>query len=403
MKGTVFFRQSKASSNAGRAKKQGTWTYAFSVNKADGSRRQVTKGGFATKKECESALTDRMADFGASPTAAVEPSKMALERYLRDEWLPVIDAALKPSTATSYRDLVEAYVIPHLGDLRLCDVTQGQVAKLYTTLRTSGRRRARKNGDQSLSESTVRHVHVVLSAAFGHAVEAGLLRHSPIAALPRKSRPKQTSHTKPEIQVWTAEQAQTFIEATAGDRLGAMFDLDLNTGLRRGELVALRWDDVDLDRGTLAVRRNRVTVNYAVSEGTPKSRTARVVDIDAETVAMLRRHRRRQLEERMAWGEAWTETGLVFTRQDGTALHPQTATWHFHRLARAAGVPVLRLHDLRHTHATLGLAAGVPPKVMQERLGHSSIQITMDLYSHVIPGMQADAAAKIAGLLRQVL
>ena len=104
----------------------------------------------------------------------------------------------------------------------------------------------------------------------------------------------------------------------------------------------------------------------------------------------------------MAWGEAWTDTGLVFTREDGTALHPQTALWHLRKMSKAAGVPEIRLHDLRHTHATLGLAAGVPPKVMQERLGHSSVQITLDLYSHVVPGMQADAAARIGALLRAV-
>jgi integrase len=148
------------------------------------------------------------------------------------------------------------------------------------------------------------------------------------------------------------------------------------------------------------VRRSTATVGYEAIEGTPKSGRARTIDLDPDTVAALKAHRRRQLEDRMAWGEAWTDTGLVFTREDGTALHPQTALWHLRKLSRAAGVPEVRLHDLRHTHATLGLAAGVPPKVMQERLGHSSVQITLDLYSHVVPGMQADAAARIGALLR---
>lgn len=148
------------------------------------------------------------------------------------------------------------------------------------------------------------------------------------------------------------------------------------------------------------VRQNRVSVDHAVHTGTPKSSKARTVDLDPATVAMLRSWRRRQLQERLAWSEAWADSGHVFTREDGTALHPTTIGWHLRRLIKVAGVPSIRLHDLRHTHATLGLAAGVPAKVMQERLGHASVQITLDLYSHVIPGMGADAAAKIGGLLR---
>jgi integrase len=185
-----------------------------------------------------------------------------------------------------------------------------------------------------------------------------------------------------------------------GDRLAMVFELALATGLRRGELAGLRWVDADLDAAQLAVRRNRVSVGYDAVDGTPKAGRARTIDLDEGTVAALRAHRRRQLEERMAWGEAWDDNGLVFTRENGAPLHPQTLLHHLRRLSRAAGVPAVRLHDLRHTHATWGLAAGVPAKVMQERLGHSSVQITLDLYSHVIPGMQADAAARIRGLLR---
>jgi integrase len=420
MKGTVFFRESKSVTNGGRKKKAGSWTYAFSVTKADGKRRQITKGGFRTKAACEAALAVALADHGASPnTTAVEPSKMSVERYLLDEWLPTLTSTLKPSSVEHYRAIVAAYVIPHIGDSRLCDVTPNQLVKLYTALRTKGRRKPTKTGITGLSERTVRHAHVALSAAFGHAVEMKMLRHSPVAELPRKSRPKQAKHLQPEIHAWTAEEAQMFLEVAAGDRLGAMYDLDLNTGLRRGELVGLRWVDVDLERGRLSIRKNRVTIDYQVEEGTPKGGQARTIDLDGPTIAVLRAHRKRQLEERMAWGEAWTDTELVFTREDGTGLHPQTAMWHFRRLTRATNaaqakqhteanlsgpaptIPTIRLHDLRHTHATLGLAAGVPPKVMQERLGHSSIQITMDLYSHVIPGMQADAASKIGGLLRK--
>lgn len=377
-----------------------TWTYQFAVPKGDGGRRFVTKGGFDTKKAAEAALAVAVAEHGHGPAVKVEPSKMALSNYLRDEWLPVLHG-LKPSTVKGYRDLVEAYIIPHLGDARLCDLTAGRIASVYDVLRERGAKRQPATGaPRGLSESSVHHVHVVLCAALGHAVEVGLLRVSPMTALPRKARPKSSSEHDPEMRVWTAEQARVFLAASAGDRWAPMFELDLATGLRRGELVGVRWADVDLEHARLAVRRNRTTVGYAVVETTPKGKRARVVDLDADTVAALKAWRKRQLEERLAWGEAWSDTGLVFSRQDGTAVHPQTAAWHLKRLAKKAGVPGIRLHDLRHTHATLGLAAGVPVKVMSERLGHASVQITLDLYTHVIPGMGADAAAKIGALLR---
>lgn len=401
MKGSIWPRPftKDPTTGARRPVKGSTWTYQFEVPKAGGGRRFITKGGHTTKREAEAALAAALADHGQGGLAKVEPSKMALSTYLGDEWLPTLHG-LKPSTRKGYSDLVDAYIVPGLGDVRLCDLTAGQVAKFYDRLRTSGRRRPTKDGAKGLSESSVHHVHVALSAAMRHAVEAGYLRVSPVVQLPKASRPKVSAQQRPEMTVWTLDQARAFLAVASTDRLGSLFELALQTGMRRGELVALRWADVDLEGALVAVRRNTVTVGYEATDGTPKGNRARTIDIDEHTVAMLKAHRRRQLEERMAWGEAWTDTGLVFTREDGTPLHPQTALHHLRRLSAKAGVPKIRLHDLRHTHATLGLAAGVPAKVMQERLGHSSIEITMDLYSHVVPGMQADAAAKIGGLLR---
>jgi integrase len=399
MRGTVFFRESKAAAAAGRGKKQGTWTYQFAVPKGGGGRRYVTKGGYATKRDAEAALTEALAEHGQGNAAKVEPSKMALAAFLRDEWLSSL-VSVKPTTRAGYEHLVDRHIVPHLGDVRLRDLTTAQVLAFYERLRTSGRARATKDGRTGLSETTVHAVHVALGAALRHAVEAGQLRVSPVEQLPRKARPRVAKSRRDEMRTWTAVEAQQFLAAASGDRFAALFDLALNTGLRRGELAALRWADVDMDRAVLAVRRNRVLVRYAVEAGTPKGGRARTVDLDPGTVAMLRSHRVRQSADRLAWGEAWTDSGQVFTREDGTALHPQTLTWHLRRLTKLAGVPAIRVHDLRHTHATLGLAAGVPPKVMQERLGHASVQITLDLYSHVVPGMQADAAARIGALLR---
>lgn len=418
MRGSIFPRPSTRDPRTGKRRpvKGSTWTWQINGVIKAGKRTTPSKGGFRTREEAEDALAVALAEYGQGGPVRIEPSKMALSSYLTDEWLPTLHG-LKSTTKKSYEWLVDRYIEPALGDVRLCDLTAGQLAKLYEAMRTSGRLRVKEGGPTGVSESTIHHVHVALSASLGHAVEAGFLRVSPVTQLPKKARPTPSSKQRPEIHPWTAEQARAFLAFAATDRLGPLFDLALNTGLRRGELVGLRWEDVDLDAGQLAVRRNRVMVGYSVEEGTPKTNKPRMIDLDEGTVTAIRAHRRRQLEERMKWGEAWDDTGLVFTREDGTALHPQTVTWHLRRLVKAANkvivkehgdkegapalVPTIRLHDLRHTHATLGLAAGVPAKVMQERLGHSSIQITLDLYSHVVPGMQADAAAKIGALLRQ--
>lgn len=377
MKGTVWQR--------GR-----TWTYAFSTGPRD-KRKQHTKGGYRTKGLAQKALNNALAEYQRGEL--VEPSKLTVERYLIDEWLPVASAQLKASTIGGYRHIIDKRLVPHLGDVRLSELTAGQIGRLHQDLRAAG-----------LSERTILHTHRMLSKALEDAARRRLIARN-VARDVDAPRPRRT-----EMRVWTADEVQAFLRATEDDRLGPCWVLALSTGMRRGELLGLRWADVDLDAGQLAVRRSRVAVGYDVVEGEPKSGRARTIALDDGTVAVLRRHRRRQLEERMAWGEAWEDSGAVFTREDGTPLHPQTLAWHYERAVRdldaavkvadpKASFPVIRFHDLRHTHATLALQAGVHPKVVQERLGHSSISITLDLYSHVVPGMQEDAAAKVGAMI----
>jgi len=165
-------------------------------------------------------------------------------------------------------------------------------------------------------------------------------------------------------------------------------------------LLVLRRSDVDLDSATKAVVRAAIVgIDAPEVEGPTTTCRCRSVALDPHTVKVLRAHRTRQLEERLHAGEAWTDTGIVFTREDGTAIHPCYATSVFSRLVRASGLPSITLHGLRHTHATVALKAGIHPKVVQERLGHASIRITLDLYSHVAPGIQEEAAAKIAAMV----
>jgi integrase len=202
------------------------------------------------------------------------------------------------------------------------------------------------------------------------------------------------------MTTWKPQELRAFLEHVRNDRLFAAFLLLATTGMRRGEALGLRWEDVDLDEGWVSVTRSLISVGYDVKVSEPKTqRGRRRVALDSTTVAVLRDHRKSQLEERMAWGPAWRENGHVFAREDGSPIHPDAFSKLFNNRVRAAGVPRIRLHDLRHTHATLALQRGIHPKVVSERLGHASIAITLDTHSHAIPALEREAAELVATLV----
>ena len=222
----------------------------------------------------------------------------------------------------------------------------------------------------------------MLRSALNTAVKRRLIPYSPAEHI--ELAPENPKRPKP----WTVSESQLFLDRVATDRLAPLYELMLTTGLRRGEAIGLRWEDVDLEGSALFVIQQITEVHGHPVVGTPKTkRGARLVPLDGETVSMLRRHREAQELERVAWGPAWNEAGLVFTREDGRLLRPEYATRHFQALAAEMGLPAIRLHDLRHTHASLALAAGVEMKVVSERLGHSQISVTADLYTHVSRGV----------------
>jgi integrase len=202
------------------------------------------------------------------------------------------------------------------------------------------------------------------------------------------------------MRTWTAAELRAFLEHVQDERLAALWMLAASTGMRRGEMLGLRWVDVDLDRGRVAVRQTLVIAGRQVVISEPKtSRSRRSIALDPRSVAALRSWRAAQAAERLAWGAGWTDSGLVFTREDGTPIHPEWLSDAFEWRIKTAGLPRIRLHDLRHTHASLGLAAGVPIKVMSERLGHTSSSFTADAYQHVTPGLEEEAAATVARLV----
>lgn len=364
-------------------KRGATWTFMAEVG-APGQRKQLSRGGFRTKKDATAALAEVQTSMSRGELVA--PSRVTVREYLADEWLPAIVASVRPSTLASYRLHVERHIVPRLGASRLQQLTGGSLNALYAQLRDSG-----------LAPATVRKTHTVLHRALRDAVRWGRLRVN-VAA--NADPPKQSQPGNREMRTWSAGELSAFLRHARGDRLHPLFHLLASTGMRRGEVAGVRWIDVDLQVARLAVRQTHVAVGYTVQVGEPKSaRSRRNVALDAGTVKVLRSWRAAQLRERVEWGSAWTDTGLVFTREDGSAVHPDRISKVFEDLVHGSGLPRLRLHDLRHTHATLALQAGVHPKVVSERLGHSTISLTLDTYSHAIPALQADAAALVAALL----
>ena len=248
-----------------------------------------------------------------------------------------------------------------------------------------------QEGKRQMGAATLGRVHATLRAALNAAVRRRLV---PFNVATHVELP---SSRRPPVVVWLPEQAGAFLDrvTAAGDRLAPLFHVTVFAGLRRGEAIGLRWVDLDLDAGQLRVAQSIGQIDYRIVVTAPKTRgSLRVVSLDAETVGVLRAHRQAQLEQRLLWGAAWVDSGLVFTKENGEGLHPEHVSNRFRRLTLDAGLPVIRFHDLRHTSASLGLASGETLKEVSERLGHSTITITADTYTHVLPATARESAER---------
>jgi integrase len=353
-----------------------------------GERKRQWLGGFPRRRDAERAITEVLDSIDRS--AYVPPTKQTLEQYLTGEWLPAIKATIRPSTWDSYRRNIENHILPRIGSVVLSKVTAPNLNAFYAGLLETGRK-DRRGG---LSAKTVRYIHTTLHRAFRDAVRWGKLSRNPAnLADPPKQRATRTA----EINAWSAEEARGFLAYCRDDRLAACYLLALTTGMRRGELLGLRWADIDLDGGHLSIRQTVVSVGYEVRLSEPKTdRSRRTLAIDPATVAALRAHHDRQAQERAAWGPAWVETGLVFTRENGEGVHPQLLSDAFDRHVKASGLRRVRFHDLRHTYATLALDSGMKPWDLSDRLGHSSVAFTLNVYRHAIKATQDQAAAAAA-------
>ena len=307
---------------------------------------------------------------------SIDSSKEALAQYL-EKWLKICAGRLAPLTFYNYDGYVHRYLVRYLGHIPIHKLQPMHVQQMEDELLESG-----------LSGTTVRQAHNILHKALKDAVRLGVVTRNVVDSVtpPRKN-------TR-EMDVLSPSQLLLMFDALEGTALRTLLILDAHTGLRRGELLGLKWSDIDLQKGSLSLQRALQYVpgiGFMVVE--PKSEKGRrTIALGPSSVAELRSHRVSQTEARLSAGLAWQKGNWTFTRPDGRHLTPDVVSHEFEKLMTRLNLPNVRLHDLRHTHATLLLAQGVHPKVVQERLGHASISITMDTYSHVIPGLQEKAA-----------
>jgi len=315
-----------------------------------------------------------------------------VKQLLEEHWLPAQRSReLRPATINQYENVIRYWLVPRIGGTRVSALTPGDVQKLVEGLRTE----KSATGRRGLSPRSAQVAIGTLKASTAWAVENGLLARNPISGV---KRPRSATRV---MTAWSANEARAFLAATETDRLAASWALLLTRGLRRGELAGLRWDAVDLERGVLRIERTRVVVDGKAIDSVPKTAAGRrTVPLDASLVAPLRTHRTRQATERLGAGEAWEGvTGHVFVDELGAPYYPDTFSERFEQLVHASGLPRIRLHDTRHTAASLMLAAGVPVKVVSEMLGHSSPTITLSIYAHVMPGMAEEAGAALSASL----
>jgi integrase len=349
--------------------------YSLGHDPISGKRKFATATVRGTLEQAKRELTRllRTVDTGEH----VDPSRMTVGDWL-DVWTNGTKAEVSPKTHERYAEIVRCYLKPALGSIVLQRLTPADIQKAY-------------NGfDRNPSPRTLRHIHRILKSVLARAVEQQALSRNPADALKRlpKVEPKP-------INALTVEQSTRLLKAIRHTTTYWPTLIALATGMRRGEILALRWKNLDLDHGTVRVVESLEQTKAALRFKSTKTDKARAVPLPKFAIAELRDWKRQQAENLLRLGVRQSPEGLVCAREDGEPKQPASLTHEFAYLIGRVAVPRVRFHDLRHSHATQLLAAGVHPKIVQERLGHSTITVTMDLYSHVSETMQSDATVRL--------
>jgi integrase len=365
----------------GHVRKRGSkWCFVIELGRdpQTGKRRQKWVSGFDTKKEAQKAMHEMLAKVARNEY--VEPAKVTIGE-LMDMWFEqYVKTKCRPKSIETYERLIRLHIKPAIGKMKVNQIKPLHIQQFLS------------EQIGKLETSTIRMLRSACRNAFQWGIDMEIVGFNPVEkAKPPKRQPK-------EMKYWDEEQVKRFLEVAKDHRYYPIFYLAIFTGMRRGEILGLKWEDVDLETGRISIKRTLVNVNSKmVLQDAPKTKNARrVVDISESVVEVLKQHKKRQAEEMLMMG---IRSDMVFTSLTGQFVKPSNLAKSFQRLTVKTGNPRIRFHDLRHTHATLMLKAGVHPKVVSERLGHSSISITLDTYSHVIPSMQKDAANLMDSLI----
>ena len=345
-------------------------------------RRKPFYGKTRAEAAAKLAAGIRDRDRGLMPT----PERQTVREYLAS-WLAAKTARLEPGTWLRYEQYTRLHIVPTLGRVRLAALSPQQLQQLYAAKLEEG-----------LSPTTVNHLHTCIHTALQAAVRLGLVHRNVADML---DPPRKVAR---EMKVYAPEQARALLEAVRDTREEGLYTLALFTGMREGELLGLRWRDVDLAAGQLTIQMALKNVNNQRWLGKPKTEAGRrTIVLSPTVIAALRAHRTRQLQERLTAGDEWQDNDIVFCTHSGGHIAGSNLRMAHMRLLKRAQLPYIRFHDLRHTAATLLLLQGVPVKVVSEMLGHATVSITMNLYMHVLPTMRQAAVEALEAVLRRGL
>ena len=373
----------KAEPGVRRDPKRQTWLYVADAPAGNGKRRQVWRRGFATMEEANDAV--RRFRREVADGKVIAPDADTVAAFARS-WVAALPAeGIQPGTVKHYSESV-ARLLPMIGTTRMQDLAALDLDAAYAALLDAGR-----------MARTVRASHVAVRKMLAEALRLGKVgRNVASDARPPRARAARARR----FPTWTYEQLSAFLGAVAEDEHQVLWHVAALTGVRRGEIVALRWSDVDLDDSKVTVCRSVGKGLDGYHDKEPKSDAGRrTVELDDALVDVFRAHRREQVERRLALGEGWQDLGIVFCEVDGAAVNPDKLSSRWcdlvRRHAAALGVPVIRLHDLRHSHCQQLLEAGVRPDIVTERLGHASVAFTLQQYGHRYAGDQRSGLARL--------
>ncbi|MFD1735412.1 tyrosine-type recombinase/integrase [Bacillus salitolerans] len=366
----------------GFVKKDGSsWYFMTELepNPITGKRRRKKKRGFKTKKEAERALA--MIEAEVHKGSYFEPSSIQFKDHLQD-WFKSKKTSINIQTADTYQTYITNRIIPCIGHIKLSSLTPVMLQNYVNELKEEG-----------LASATIKKIYNIIKGSLDYAVNMELLPSNPIKKL---QLPKDM---KKEMTVWEVSEINAFLKIASKERLYPAFHLAISTGMRRGEILGARWKDIDLENGMLYVRQTLTKDGKQFLSGAKTESSVRSIKLSNETISVLKKHKTNIAREKLSCGPEYVDYDLVICTSKGTPVNPANLKRTFQRLIKEANVPMIRFHDLRHTHATMLLAGGIQVKVISERLGHSNFKTTLDIYSHVLPNMQEEAANKIDSLL----